>query len=163
MRKLTRVAVVSLAGFITLADGDLGAGQFKRFNASGLALGGQVYAWASPLNQGAAMEMDVYEYLSAATSYRCRILYNNTGRQLTLARLGVNGAIQASCTTPVNGTCDLPYVLHAGGLLFQCLVATGNGAPVGAGSLYAIAIQRSPAAAVEPALAPGPSGFGESE
>src|SRR5262249_38596537 len=88
----------------------------------------------------------VFEYLSApaGASYRCRITVNGTGRALTLARIGVNGAVQASCTTPVNGTCDLPFVLHAGNLLFQCIVATSNGAPLAAGPAYGFAGRREP-------------------
>jgi hypothetical protein len=164
MRKLSKVALMSTVGALLVAGGDVGAGQFKRINASGLAAGALILTWASPQNQGAAMEMDVYEYLTAAAAYRCRIGYNSTGRQLTLARLGVNGTIQASCTTPVNGVCDLPYVSHAGGLLFQCLVATGNGSPVAAGSLYAFAIQRQPTAAViDERSVPGPSGLAGTE
>jgi len=47
-------------------------------------------------------------------------------------------------------------VPHAGGLLFQCLVATGNGAPVAAVSVYALAIQRQAAAGpAEPSAQPG--------
>lgn len=60
--------------------------------------------------------------------------------------IGVNGTVAFSCTTPVNGTCDTPFVAHAGNLLFQCLVATGNGSPVTAGSAYVFAVQRQPAA-----------------
>ena len=122
------------------------AGQFKRLDASTLAPGAQVTALASPQNQGAAMEMDAYEYQSAATSYRCRITFNNTGEALNLRVIGVNGAVAFSCATPVNGTCDTPFVGHAGNLLFQCLVATGNGSPVAAGSAYGFAVQRQPAA-----------------
>jgi hypothetical protein len=150
-------------GILALTSGDAGAGQFKRLNASALGAGGSILSWASPQNSGAAMEMDTYEYFSGAASYRCRIQFNNTGRQITLARIGVNGTIQASCTTAVNGTCDLPFVLHAGGLLFQCLVATGNGSPVAAGSLYAFSIQRQPAAAPTGPSDVGASGLAEAE
>jgi hypothetical protein len=163
MRTFHRTLVVCLVASLALVSGDAGAGQFKRINASTLAAGASILSWASPQNTGAAMEMDVYEYFSAATSYRCRIQYNNTGRALTLARLGVNGVIQASCTTPVNGTCDLPYVLHAAGLVFQCLVATGNGAPVAAGSIYAFTIQRQPAAAPAAESNVGASGLADQQ
>jgi hypothetical protein len=122
------------------------AGQFKRLDASSLAPGAQVSALASPQNQGAAMQMDAYEYLSAAASYRCRITFNSTGEALNLRVIGVNGTVAFSCTTAVNGTCDTPFVAHAGDLLFQCLVATGNGSPVAAGSAYVFGVQRQPAA-----------------
>jgi hypothetical protein len=92
------------------------------------------------------MEMDVYEYLSAAASYRCRILRNATGRTLNLRRVGVNGTIGSSCSAPPAGTCDLPFVAHVGNLLFQCIVATQNGAPVTATAQYVFAVQRAPAA-----------------
>lgn len=161
MRNLNRTLVVCSIGILALTSADAGAGQFKRINASTLAAGASILTWASPQNTGAAMEMDVYEYFSAAASYRCRIQYNNTGRAITLARLGVNGTIQASCTTAVNGTCDLPYVGHAAGLVFQCLVATGNGSPVAAGSLYAHTIQRQPAAAATSEANVGASGLDE--
>jgi hypothetical protein len=95
--------------------------------------------------------MDTFEYLSSAAgaSYRCRLLFNNTGRAITVARVGVNGTITASCTTAVNGTCDIPFAAHVGSLLFQCIVATGNGSPAGVGSFYSFAVQRQPAALQE--------------
>ena len=139
--------LVATLGFATLLLAPLAdAGQFKRLNAGALAPGGQMTALASPQNQGAAMEMDAYEYQTGASaSLRCRITFNNTGRALTLARIGVNGLVQASCTTPVNGTCDLGFVVHGGNLLFQCLVATGNGSPVAVGSAYVLVLEREPA------------------
>jgi hypothetical protein len=137
---------VALATVVCLSTEPATGGQFKRLNASTLAAGAQITAFASPVNQGAAMEMDVYEYLSAAASYRCRILRNATGRTLNLRRIGVNGTITASCAAPPAGTCNLPFALHVGNLLFQCTVATQNGAPVPIGSQYVIAVQRAPAA-----------------
>jgi hypothetical protein len=146
-----RIALaLGLGAAVLVAGGQALAGQFKRLSrVATLAVGAQVAAFSSPQNQGAAMEMDVWEYLSApaGASYRCRIISNNTGRQLRLARIGVNATVQASCVTPVNGTCDLPFVAHAGNLLFQCIVATGNGAPVATGSAYGFAVQREPLAA----------------
>ena len=116
MLKKFRIALtVGLGAAVLVAGGPAIAGQFKRLTrVASLAAGAQAVAFSSPQNQGAAMEMDVFEYLSApaGASYRCRITSNGTGRALTLARVGVNGAIQASCTTPVNGTCDLPFVFH---------------------------------------------------
>ena len=146
---LTKIRIALTGGLAAavLVAGPAVAGQFKRLTrVASLAPGTQAFASSSPQNQGAAMEMDVFEYLSApaGASYRCRITVNGTGRALTLARIGVNGAVQASCTTPVNGTCDLPFVLHAGNLLFQCIVATSNGAPVATGSTYGFAVQRAP-------------------
>jgi hypothetical protein len=137
---------VALAAALCLSTDPAIGGQFKRLNASVLAAGAQISAFASPQNQGAAMEMDVYEYLSAAASYRCRILRNATGRTLNLRRIGVNGTVGASCAAPPLGTCDLPFASHGGNLLFQCIVATQNGAPVVAGAQYVVAVQRGPAA-----------------
>jgi len=147
LTKLRLATTIALGAAVLATGGQVLAGQFKRLTrTASLAPGTQAFAFSSPQNQGAAMEMDVWEYLSApaGASYRCRITSNNTGRGLTLARIGVNGAIQASCITPVNGTCDLPFIAHAGNLLFQCIVATSNGAPVATGSTYGFAVQREP-------------------
>jgi hypothetical protein len=148
MHTKCRIALaLGLGAAVLVPAGQAVAGQFKRLSrVATLAIGAQASAVASPQNQGAAMEMDVWEYLSApaGASYRCRITANHTGRQLRLARIGVTGTVQASCITPVNGTCDLPFVAHAGNLLFQCTVATGNGLPVTTGSLYGFAVQREP-------------------
>jgi hypothetical protein len=145
MHRFVRTTL-AVGGATLLVGSTALAGQFKRLDASTLAPGTQVSALASPQNQGAAMEMDAYEYLSAAASYRCRITFNSTGEALNLRVIGVNGTVAFSCTTPVNGTCDTPFVAHAGNLLFQCLVATGNGSPVTASSAYVFAVQRQPAA-----------------
>jgi len=152
-----RIALaLGLGAAVLVTGGQALAGQFKRLSrVATLAAGAQVVAFSSPQNQGAAMEMDVWEYLSApaGASYRCRITSNNTGRQLRLSRVGVNGAVQAVCITPVNGTCDHPFVAHAGNLLFQCTVATGNGSPVTTGSVYGFAVQRAPLVATPSAEA----------
>jgi hypothetical protein len=168
LEKFRHALTIGLAAAVLVSGGSAIAGQFKRLTrVASLAPGAQVGAFSSAQNQGAAMEMDAYEYLSApaGASYRCRITSNGTGRALTLARLGVNGTIQASCTTAVNGTCDLPFVFHAGNLLFQCIVATGNGSPVTTGSTYAFAVQREPliltTSAAEAREAASRSGFAE--
>jgi hypothetical protein len=156
---------IGLAFVVCLSTDPVNGGQFKRLNAATLATGAETSVFASPQNQGAAMEMDGYEYLSAAASYRCRILRNATGRTLNLRRIGVNGTIGGSCSAAPGGTCDLPFVVHAGNLLFQCTVATQGGAPVSAGAQYIFAVQRAPAAlqadtaAVE-ATTPAASGLG---
>jgi hypothetical protein len=156
-----RIALaLGLGAAVLVTGGQALAGQFKRLSrVATLAVGAQATAFSSPQNQGAAMEMDVWEYLSApaGASYRCRITSNSTGRQLRLARVGVNATIQASCITPVNGTCDLPFVAHTGNLLFQCIVATGNGSPVTTGSTYGFAVQRQPLVVIPGAEAQGVS------
>lgn len=168
MRNKCRMALTLSVGCALLtAGGSAFAGQHKRLSSvQALAAGAQVQTWNSPQNQGAAAEMDTFEYLAAAASYRCRILFNNTGRALTVARLGVNGTIVGTCTTPVNGTCDQPFIAHAANLLFQCVVATGNGAPVTPGSFYSFAVQRQPVAAQEASAEEGSlssSGFKEAQ
>jgi hypothetical protein len=126
------------------ATTDASAGQFKRLDATAsLGVGGQVTAWANPQNHNIAMEMDTYEFLSASGNWRCRILFNNTGTGLHLSLVGLTGTVLQSCTTPVNGTCDTPDIGLGGDFLFQCIVASGAGSPVGANSLYQIGIQRT--------------------
>lgn len=148
-----RIGLALVVGCALLTTGGSAfAGQHKRLSAvATLAAGAQVQTWNSPQNQGAAAEMDTFEYLSSAAgaSYRCRLLFNNTGRQITVARVGVNGTISGTCTTAVNGTCDIPFASHAGSLLFQCIVATFNGGPAAPGSFYSFAVQRQPAALQE--------------
>jgi hypothetical protein len=140
---------LALAALFTLGISFVGtaeAGQFKRLTGSNLlANGGSIQAYASPLNTGAAMEMDVYEFQTTPVfdSWRCFVNANNTGRALNVRLVGVNGTVgTSSCTTPVNGTCATPFVGLAPNLLFQCTVSTGNGSPVLPGSLYRFGIQR---------------------
>jgi hypothetical protein len=118
------------------------AGQSKRLNASGLAVGGLIQVISSPQNQGAAMEMDTYEVLTAGGNHRFRILSNGTGQVLNLRLIGVNGSIITSCTAAVGGTCTTPSQALIGNLLFQVIVATQNGAPVNPGSNYRFAVQK---------------------
>src|SRR5581483_1441227 len=117
------------------------AGQFKRLNASTLAVGAQITAHASPVNQGNAMEMDTYEFLVAPAggNYRCRIVSNSTGQTLNLRLIGVDGTIASSCAAPNGGTCNTGTFALVGNLLFQCLVSTHNGAPVVGGAHYIFA------------------------
>jgi hypothetical protein len=123
------------------------AGQFKRMTgSSALAVNGQISAQASPRNQGAAMEMDVYEWQSqaaGAASYRCRITSNTTGRTLNLRLIGVNGTIISSCSAVNLGTCNTGTFGVVANLLFQCTVSTANGSPVGGAAQYTFAIQRT--------------------
>jgi hypothetical protein len=149
MRQATVFRTLAMAALFSLGVSFLGtaeAGQFKRLTGSNLlANGGFIQAYASPLNTGAAMEIDVYEFQTTPLSdaWRCFVNANNTGRALNVRLVGVNGTVGASsCTTPVNGTCFTPFVTLAPNLLFQCTVSTGNGAPVAAGSLYRFGVQR---------------------
>lgn len=148
-----RLPLLLATALLALAD-TAQAGQFKRLNASGLAVGGQIAALASPQNQGAAMEMDVYEFQTPTNggSFRCRILTNTTGQTLNLRFIGVNGTIIASCAAANNGSCDAGTFSLVGNLLFQCLVATQNGAPVIADARYTFVVERPTAFA--PADAP---------
>jgi hypothetical protein len=120
------------------------AGQFKRLNTETLAVGAQISAHASPLNTGAAMEMDTYEFKTAAAggSYRGRILTNSTGQTLNLKVIGTNGLIVASCSAVNAGTCNTATLSLVGNLLFLVIIATQNGAPVNAGAHYSMAVQR---------------------
>jgi hypothetical protein len=123
------------------------AGQFKRMTGSStLAVNGSISAHASPRNQGAAMEMDTYEWQSqaaGAASYRCRITSNTTGRTLNLRFIGVNGTIVSSCSAVNLGTCDTGTFAVVSNLLFQCLVSTANGSPVSGTAHYIFAVQRT--------------------
>lgn len=143
-RKMALVIIVA-AGLLALPlfAGDANAGQFKRLVGTIADFGGQIVAHASPLNTSTAMEMDVYEFTTpAADSYRCRIIGNTTGQDLTVRLIGLTGSPLASCTTPVNGPCDTPYTALGGGFLFQCTVSSGAGSPVAAGAHYVITVQR---------------------
>ena len=148
MRHATMFKNFAIAALFTLSASFLGtaeAGQFKRLTGSNLlANGGVLRAVASPLNTGAAMEMDVYEFqtVNVLDGWRCFVDANTTGRALNVRLIGVNGTVVTSCTTPVNGTCTIPFTNLAPNLLFQCTVSTGNGAPVLPGSVYRIGIQR---------------------
>jgi hypothetical protein len=123
------------------------AGQFKRMTGSStLAVNGSISAQASPRNQGAAMEMDTYEWQSqaaGAASFRCRITSNTTGQTLNLKWLGVNGTIIDSCSALNLGTCDTGVHGLVANLLFQCVVSTANGSPVSAAARYIFAVQRT--------------------
>lgn len=149
MRRTVVSGLLTLTLVLTAVVGFRGeaeAGQFKRLNGTAtLPVGGQVIVHASPVNQGLAMEMDTYEFLSrpAGAQYRIRILANATGRALNVSFIGVNATIITRCTTAVNGLCNTPAIGLVGNLLFQAIVATQNGAPVAAGAHYVIAIQRT--------------------
>jgi hypothetical protein len=150
MRRNLVSGILTLALLLTAAVaflGDAEAGQFKRLNGTAaLPLNAQLAVHASPVNQGAAMEMDTYEFLSAPAGarYRARIISNGTGRTLNVRFIGVNGTIVGSCAAVSFGVCDTPSFLLAGNLLFQVIVATGNGSPVVANAHYILAIQRLP-------------------
>jgi hypothetical protein len=139
---------LAMAALFTLGASFLGtaeAGQFKRMTGSNLlANGGFIQAYASPLNTGAAMEMDVYEFQTTPVQdgWRCFVNANNTGRALNVRMINVIGTVATSCTTLVNGTCFTPFINLAPNLLFQCTVSTGNGSPVAVGSLYRFGVQR---------------------
>jgi hypothetical protein len=143
-RKFISIGLVLVTVVTMLANSGQSAyaGQSKRLNASGLAVGGLMQVISSPQNQGAAMEMDTYEVLTAGGNHRFRILSNGTGQVLNLKLIGVNGNIVSSCTAPVGGTCTTPNLALIGNLLFQVIVATQNGAPVNPGSIYRFGVQR---------------------
>jgi hypothetical protein len=149
-------SIVPLGLAVAILAGPADAGQFKRLSATAtLVPGAQVQVFGSPQNQGAAMEMDVYEFLSAGTAatltgYRCRILSNSTGQTLNLRLIGVNGSVISSCAATSPGFCDLPFSSLVGNLLFQCTVATGNGAPVIPSRFYSLAVQRQPLILIPP-------------
>lgn len=145
MQVCTRSRFVCIMGLVGISiAGPATAGQFKRLDASSLAVGGQIAALASPQNQGAAMEMDVFEFQTPAAggSFRCRILSNTTGQTLNLRFMGVNGTIISSCAAANNGSCDAGTFSLVGNLLFQCLVATGNGTPVITDARYTLVVER---------------------
>jgi hypothetical protein len=142
---------VALTGILALTFGffdGANAGQYRRVDQTAtLAVGGQVFFRVSPFNHNSAMEMDVWEWLSAPAggSYRLRIIQNNTGQDLTIRMIGLTGTQlgAVTCTTPVNGVCNTPSIALGGNFLFQAIVASGAGSPVVAGSQYTIAIQRT--------------------
>jgi hypothetical protein len=122
------------------------AGQFKTLNTSGLGVGGQVTAYSSPKNNGSSMEMETYEWATASGggTYRCRLLSNATSRALNIRLVGVNGTVINSCTTAAGGTCDAPSIGLAGGVKFQCLVATSFGTTIPSdASWYRMGVQRN--------------------
>lgn len=122
------------------------AGQFKTLNTQNLGVGGSVQATSSPKNSGQAMEMEVFEFGSAAAggTYSCRILANATGRTLNMRMVAANGTIPGSCSAAPGGTCSTPPTPILGNLKFQCLVTTSNGAPViGANPTYLMSVNRS--------------------
>ena len=147
MQHASMLAIVGLTVVCTMVfglSGDALAGQFKTLNTAGLGVGAQVSAHSSPKNTGAAMEMEVYEWPTAAAggSYRCRLLSNTSGVTLNLREIGVNGTIVGSCAAANGGTCDTPTLGHAGNLKFMCIVSSANGQPVSASAHYIIAVQR---------------------
>jgi hypothetical protein len=149
MRHATMFRTLAMAALFTLGASFLGtaeAGQFKRMTGSNLLPnGGFIQAYASPLNTGAAMEMDVYEFQTIPVlvdGWRCFVNVNTTGRALNVRMINVIGTVATSCTTPVGGTCFTPFINLSPNLLFQCTVSTGNGSPVAAGSFYRFGIQR---------------------
>ncbi len=145
MRHATMFRTLAMAALVTLGVSFLGtaeAGQFKRLTGSNLlANGGFLQVYATPLNTGTAMEMDVYEFQSVADSWRCFISANTTGQDLTVRLIGLTGAPLATCVTPVNGACFTPFVGLGGGFLFQCTVSSGAGSPVN-GGFYRLGVQR---------------------
>jgi hypothetical protein len=130
-----------------LFTGETNAGQFKRMTGSStLAVNGNLAAHASPRNQGAAMEMDTYEWqsqIAGAASYRCRITSNTTGQTLNLKFLGVNGTVVDSCSAVNNGTCNTGTHGLVANLLFQCVTSTANGNPVNGTAHYIFAVRRT--------------------
>lgn len=137
----------ALVAVAFLAGNPAGAGQFKRLNAATLGLGAQIAVHASPQNQGSAMEIDVYEVLSGTASFRCRITQNNTGQQLALRLISLNGSQASLCVTSSAPpfTCNtsfLPSSLLRPNSLYQCTVATAQGVTVIPGSHYTLAVQR---------------------
>ena len=122
------------------------AGQYKTLNTESLAVNTTLRVQSTPLNTGAAAEMEVYEWRSAAGggSYRCNIRANTTGRSLNLRVLGVNGTQIGTCTAPNGGNCSTAILSVVGNLKFICLVTTQNGAPVSANRDYLFSVSRHP-------------------
>jgi len=142
------VAMVSVLAIVVGQYQPATAGQFRRVDQTAtLGVGGQISFRVSPVNHSSAMEMDLWEWLSApgGGSYRLRITSNNTGQDLTIRMIGLTGLPFAgiACTTPVNGTCSTPSIALGGNFLFMAIVSSGAGSPVAAGSQYTIAIQRT--------------------
>ena len=122
------------------------AGQFKTLNTEDLGVGGSVLATSSPKNTGNTMEMEVFEFRTAAEggTYSCNILANVTGKTLNIALVGVSAAIISSCSAQPGGTCSTSPTGLAGNVKFQCLVATEFGVPVvGADPVYRMSVNRS--------------------
>lgn len=142
------VAMSSVLAILFGTHQSANAGQFRRVDqTANLAVGAQIFFRVSPTNHNTAMEMDVWEFLSrnGPGSYRLRILQNNTGQDLTVRMIGLTGTQlgAVACTTPVNGVCDTPSIALGSNFLFQAIVSSGAGSPVGANTLYTIAIQRT--------------------
>jgi hypothetical protein len=145
MRHATMFKTLAVAALFTFGISFLDtaeAGQFKRLTGSNLlANGAFLQVYATPVNTGTAMEMDVYEFLSVADSWRCFVSANTTGQDLTVRLIGLTGAVLGTCVTPVNGICQTPFVGLGGGFLFQCTVSSGAGSPVN-GGFYRVGVQR---------------------
>lgn len=140
------LALAATAGGVLLGTSAASAGQLKTLNTQVLGVNGQVTAYSSPKNTNSAMEMEVYEWQTAAVqvNWRCRILSNQTTRALSLRMIGLTGVELASCTTAPGGTCDTPSVTLGATFKFMCTVATGAGSPIPSDtSWYRIAVQRT--------------------
>jgi hypothetical protein len=99
---------MGIAASALLAATAAQAGQFKTLNTGDLAAGGSVQAYSSPQNTNQSMEMEVFEWPSAAAggNYSCDILYNGTGRVLNMSLIGVNGTAINSCSAANGGSCS---------------------------------------------------------
>jgi hypothetical protein len=143
---VTSLFGVAAMGLVSTASQ---AGQFKTLSTENLAVGGSLRVFSSPLNNGAAAEMEVYEFRSATAGgfYRCNIAQNNTGQSINLVMLGVNATVIGSCTAPPGGgSCGTPTKSLIGNLKFMCVAATGNGSPVIAGARYILSVSRDASA-----------------
>jgi hypothetical protein len=137
-------ALAICAAAMPLAPTDVKAGQYKTLSTELLEAGSFVPATSSPKNSGSAMELEVYEFKTAAgASYRCEILTNVTGVSLNIRLIHVTGVEVASCIAPAAGACNTAYVAFGPHLKPLCLVATApNSAVVGANPIYTMAVKR---------------------
>jgi len=146
----TTFKTLAMAALFTLSVSFLGtaeAGRFRKLTGSNLLPnGGSIQIYASPLNTGTAMEIDVYEFQTTAVQdrWRCFVNANNTGRALNVRMIGLTGEPlpTVKCVTPVNGTCATPFVGLGANFLFQCTVSSGSGSPVRPNSFYRVGVQR---------------------
>ena len=147
-RQVVLTAAVSLlcaTGLVVASSSVSQAGNYTELEQTAtLAAGGSVNVHRSPLNQGAAMEMDYTDFQTGAGggSYRVTIAQNSTGRALNLRLLGVNATIIEQCTTAVNGTCTTATLGLGGNLDFGTVVASQNAAPVNTGGHYSLSVIR---------------------
>jgi hypothetical protein len=147
-RPASSIPLASIAaGIMVFAfPASVDAGQFKTLNTESLGVGGSVEATSSPKNTGPAMDMEVFEFRTAAAggTYSCRILANSTGRILNIHLVGTGGRLVSSCSADplTGGTCSTAPTLLLGDRKFHCVVASSI-AVIGVNPTYVMSVNRS--------------------